>query len=265
MSSGIIAVIIVVAIIVIALVIAATMAARRRRLQQQFGEEYDRALADKDTRRSAEAELTERQRRVRKYDIRPLSPESRSRYLGEWQAIQEQFVDSPQAAVAEAYTLVTTVMQERGYPPVEDDQVADDLSVEHADTVGHFRSAQAISREAAHGSVATEDLRQAFIHYRELFADLLGDADDGRGLNGTAPVAAAAAETSAPAGRHAAPQADLDDPVDSDFTAEPVHSDFTAEPVDSDFTAEPEAPVATDPDGQPVTAPDLGSRTPRRQ
>jgi hypothetical protein len=241
MSSGITVVIIVVAIIVIALIVAATMAARRRRLQQQFGEEYDRALADKDTRRSAEAELTERQRRVRKYDIRPLSPEARSRYLGEWQAIQEQFVDSPQTAVAEAYALVTTVMQERGYPPVEDEQVADDLSVEHADTVGHFRSAQAISREAAHGSIATEDLRQAFIHFRELFADLLGDAGDNHGLNGTASAATAAAQASGPVGRHAAPRDDVDDLDDRDFAGE------TAGPVDTD----PDGPPAPylEPDG----------------
>jgi hypothetical protein len=226
MSSGIIAVIIVVAIIVIAAVIAATMAARRRRLQQQFGEEYDRALADKDTRRSAEAELTERQRRVRKYDIRPLSPESRSRYLGEWQAIQEQFVDSPQTAVAEAYNLVTTVMQDRGYPSADDEQAADDLSVEHASTIGHFRSAQAITKEAAHGSVATEDLRQAFIHYRELFADLLGDAADSDAVNGSA------ASTT---GRHAMPPAD--------------------ETAVADAAEYPELPATTDPDGQPVTAP----------
>src|SRR5262249_17319640 len=120
MSSGITAVIIVVVIIIIAAIIAMAMAARRRRLQQQFGDEYDRTLAEKESRREAEAELSERQRRVRKYHIRPLSPEARSRYQGEWQAIQEQFVDSPQTAVAEAYNLVTIVMQERGYPSADD-------------------------------------------------------------------------------------------------------------------------------------------------
>src|SRR5215469_2602414 len=99
MSSGITVLIIVVAVIVIALIVAMTMAARRRRLRQQFGPEYDRAIADTENRRQAEAELAERQRRVRKYEIRPLSPESRSRHLGEWQAIQEQFVDSPESAV----------------------------------------------------------------------------------------------------------------------------------------------------------------------
>ena len=49
-----------------------------------------------------------------------------------------------------------------------------DLSVEHAATVGHFRAAQQITSAAASGEAATEDLRQALIHYRALFADLLG-------------------------------------------------------------------------------------------
>ncbi len=235
MSSGITAVIIVVVIIVIAVAIVMAMAARRRRLQQQFGDEYDRTLADKESRRAAESELAERQRRVRKYDIRPLSAEARSRYQGEWQAIQEQFVDSPQTAVAEAYNLVTTVMQDRGYPSADDEQAADDLSVEHAATIGHFRSAQAITKEAAHGSVATEDLRQAFIHYRELFADLLGDAPDGA-VNGSAQAS--------PAGRHAMPP---------------------AESTGADATEYAVPPVATDPDGQPVTAPYLEPDGSRRQ
>lgn len=194
MSSAATVVIVIVAIIVIALIIALTMAARRRRLRQQFGPEYDRAVTEKDSRREAESELAERQRRVRQYHIRELSPEARVRYLAEWKAVQEQFVDSPDTALTEAYALVTTVMQERGYPSGDDEQAADDLSVEHASTVDHFRSAQAITREAAHGSVATEDMRQAFIHYRELFAELLGDSEDG--------------EAELPQGRHAAPTGD---------------------------------------------------------
>jgi hypothetical protein len=174
MSSGTTAVVIVVAIVVIALMVVMAAATRRRQLRQQFGPEYDRAVSEQDSRIRAEAELTQRQRRVRKLDIKPLSEAARTRYLAQWQAIQEQFVDSPESAVAEAYTLVTTVMRERGYPVTDDEQMAADLSVDHARTVDHFRSAQAITREAAHGSVATEDLRQALIHYRELFSDLLG-------------------------------------------------------------------------------------------
>jgi hypothetical protein len=175
MSSGTLAVVIIVVIVVIALIVAVARAARRRRLQQQFGPEYDRAVTEQDSKLRAEAELTGRQRRVRRLDIQPLSEAARNRYLAQWQSVQEQFVDSPQTAVTEAYALVTTVMRERGYPITDDEQVMADLSVEHASTVGHFRSAQEITRNAAGGNAPTEDLRQALIHYRALFADLLGD------------------------------------------------------------------------------------------
>ncbi|HEY2505459.1 MAG TPA: hypothetical protein VGI58_03005, partial [Streptosporangiaceae bacterium] len=175
MSSGTI-VIIVVAVVVVIAIVGVAVLGRRRRLQRQFGPEYDRAVAEQGNRMQAEADLAERQRRVRKLDIRPLSTAAKARYHAQWQEIQEEFVDAPQTAVTQAYDLVTEVMQERGYPVTDDEQVADDLSVEHARTVDHFRTAHAITREVAHGSVATEDLRQAVIHYRELFSDLLGDA-----------------------------------------------------------------------------------------
>jgi hypothetical protein len=107
------------------------MAGRRRRLQQRFGPEYDRAVDAQDSRLRAKAELSERQRRVRKLDIQPLTQEARRRYLAQWQTIQEQFVDAPESAVADAFSLVTTVMTERGYPTTDDDQVMADLSVDH--------------------------------------------------------------------------------------------------------------------------------------
>jgi len=179
MSSGIMAVIIVVAVIAIALVIAFAMSARRRQLKQRFGPEYDRAVGEQDSRLRAEAELTGRQRRVRELDIQPLSEPARSHYLARWQAIQEQFVDAPETAVTDAYELLTEVMRERGYPATDDDEAMADLSVDHARTVGHFRSAQDITRNVAHGGGGTEELRQAFVHYRQLFADLLGDSADG--------------------------------------------------------------------------------------
>ncbi len=51
----------------------------------------------------------------------------------------------------------------------------DDLSVDHAATIGRLRTAQDISGRAADGTASTEDLRQAMIHYRTLFDDLVGD------------------------------------------------------------------------------------------
>ena len=177
MSSGTIAVVVVALVIIIAVVTAIAMMTRSRRLRRQFGPEYDRAVDEQQSRLRAEAELTDRQRRVRKLDIKPLSDAARTKYAADWVAIQERFVDAPDAAVTDAYSLVTTVMTERGYPIDDDEQVLGDLSVEHAQTVGHFRAAREITRNAAAGNAATEDLRQALIHYRVLFADLLGEPD----------------------------------------------------------------------------------------
>jgi hypothetical protein len=199
MSSGTIAIVIVVVIIVAALMAAAAVTARRRRLQQQFGPEYDRAVTEQNSRLRAEAELTGRQRRVRKLDITPLTEETRQRYAADWTVIQEQFVDSPQTAVGRAYDLVVTVMTERGYPTDDSEQVVADLSVEHAATVDHFRAAQQITGAAASGDAATEDLRQALIHYRALFSDLLGEtpnADSTEVASTGIPVAEPAAAVS---------------------------------------------------------------------
>jgi len=198
MSSGTIVVIVVVVIVLLAAIGGIALAARRRSLQRQFGPEYERVVAEQNSRIRAEAELTGRQRRVRKLDIRPLSDAARQQYSARWLAIQEQFVDTPHQAVAEAYDLVTTVMTERGYPIEDDDQMQADLSVEHADTVSQFRSARQITSAAAAGNAETEDLRQALIHYRALFSDLLGEPDrDIAAQNGTPNADAAAANTAA--------------------------------------------------------------------
>jgi len=243
------------------------MAARRRRLQRQFGPEYDRVVGEQDSRLRAESELAGRQKRVRKLDIQPLTDEARSRYLAQWQTIQEQFVDSPQTANADAYALVTTVMRERGYPVDDDEQVLADLSVEHAATVGHFRSAQEVTSGTTAGDVPTEDLRQAFIHYRALFADLLGDpallsADQSAAaLNGRStstyetPVQPVTEDDLEPVVDDVDPVVDDVDPVMDDVDpvmdeADPAVDE--ADPASDELAADP---ARTDPDGVPVTAP----------
>jgi hypothetical protein len=178
MSSGTIVAIVVVVILVAAVIAGGSLVMRRRRLQQRFGPEYDRALADSDSRRQAEAELAAREKRVRSLDIRPLDPAARDRYSSQWMAIQEQFVDSPASAVTSAQGLITSVMTERGYPTEDAGQITADLSVEHASTIDQFRTAQELSGRAAGGTASTEDLRQAMVHYRALFRDLLGETAD---------------------------------------------------------------------------------------
>ena len=153
---------------------------RRRRLQQRFGPEYDRLVRERDSRREAEAELTQRERRVQGLDIQPLTDVARAGYAGRWTSIQEQFVDAPADAVSGARFLVADVMTERGYPAEQhdQDQVLADLSVEHPDTLDRYRAAEEISGKAAAGTASTEDLRQAMVHYHALFADLLGEPED---------------------------------------------------------------------------------------
>jgi hypothetical protein len=187
---------IVVVVAVVVLVISMMMAARRRRLQRRFGQEYDRVVQEKQSHRKAETELAGRERRVQHLDIRPLAPEAQVRYAAEWADVQERFVDQPQQAVTEAQRLVVAVRSERGYPAEGHDQIAADLSVEHAPVLAHYRIAEDISRTAAAGDASTEDLRQAMIHYRVLFGALLGEADEaGPGVPGTPPAATVPAGT----------------------------------------------------------------------
>ena len=66
-------------------------------------------------------------------------------------------------------------MRERGYPVEDDfDRRAADISVEHPVVVENYRSAHEISGRAVRNEAGTEDLRQAMIHFRELFEELLG-------------------------------------------------------------------------------------------
>src|ERR687886_1416071 len=100
------------AVVVLALVLWSALRARRTRtLREGFGSEYDRAVADAPSKREAEAELTERQKRREELDVRPLAPGARDRYLEQWRTVQARFVDDPGGAVGEADTLVQQVMR----------------------------------------------------------------------------------------------------------------------------------------------------------
>jgi hypothetical protein len=175
MSTGAIIAVIVVLIVVAAVAAFATGALRRYRLRRRFGAEYDRVVGETGSQRQAEAELAERERRVRSLDIRSLDAPALDRYIREWNTIQEQFVDAPAKSVVGAQSLITAVMKDRGYPTESTGQIMSDLSVDYASTLQEFRTAQELSGRAASGSATTEDLRQAMVHYRSLFRELLGE------------------------------------------------------------------------------------------
>jgi len=147
---------------------------RTQRLRQQFGPEYERTLKTAGDQRRAEAELAHRQKRVESLKLHELRPEERQSFADGWHATQARFVDEPSAAVQEADDLVKQVMQARGYPMGDFEQRAADISVDHPKVVQNYRAARDIALRNRKGEATTEDLRQAFVYYRQLFEDLLG-------------------------------------------------------------------------------------------
>jgi hypothetical protein len=247
MSTVVVVVIVIVVIVVLGAVgFFARGQARRRGLQQRFGPEYDRTVESHESTREAEQELKAREKRHDELEIHPLDPAARERHLAEWRQVQERFVDAPEEAVTEADRLLVLVMGERGYPTEGYEQQVSDLSVEHASTIDRYRQAHDISAQAEAKKASTEDLRQAMVHYRALFTELLDTDEDavtnGRGTNGavTEPETARADEPVA-------------EPVVEPAEAEPVVSEPVAsEPVVSEPVAEEpvvEEPAAAEPAG----------------
>ena len=180
MNTGLLIAILVILVIV---VVAAVLWGKRRRterLQQQFGPEYQRTVARAGDQRAAEADLAARQQRRRELEIVALEPAARERYVEAWRATQGRFVDDPAAATREADTLVAQVMRDRGYPVDDFEQRASDVSVDHPQVAENYRAAHAVFQANEQGLASTDDLRQAFVHYRSLFAQLLDVEDDGR-------------------------------------------------------------------------------------
>jgi hypothetical protein len=209
-TNTIVVIVAVIVVLALALLLLRPMM-RRRRLQQKFGPEYERAVETHDSRGSAERDLLEREKRFASLDIRPLSDEARDNYAKEWAAVQARFVDSPEDTIREADQLVTRVMADRGYPTEGYEQQLADLSIEHAQTLQHYRAAHD-TRERIGAGVSTEDLRTALVHYRAVFADLLGaevgtPGPDGRNVDvaGGERAAEGPADRTADdrAGRHA--------------------------------------------------------------
>ncbi len=175
MKTTLIIILVVAAVVVVALVVAAVVASRRRALRERFGPEYDRMVAERDSRTAAERELRGRERRHAELELKPLSPESRAAYAEQWAQVQARFVDSPEDAVRGGDELVTRLVGEIGYPTENYEDQLSTLSVEHAKTLGHYRDAHDVFLRADRGEASTEQLRQALVHYRALFAELLGD------------------------------------------------------------------------------------------
>ena len=99
-------------------------------------------------------------RRVSVSDLLPLSDESRTRYMAEWDRIEMRFVDAPEEAVREADSVVMSVMRERRHP-LEDRSLPKEV--------------RAARRDASMGrGDRTEGMRRAMLQYRSVMERMAG-------------------------------------------------------------------------------------------
>lgn len=170
---------IIVAVIAVLAIAGLMMGARKHRaarLRSKFGPEYERAVEEAGSRAKAQAHLIEREQRVKKFAIRPLTAEERDHFEPAWRDVQAQFVENPEAAISAADDLLGELMAARGYPVGEFAQRAADLSVDHPRVVHHYRAAHDIVMKHEAGELdgdTTEQLRQSMLDYRELYDELM--------------------------------------------------------------------------------------------
>jgi hypothetical protein len=150
---------------------------RSRKLQEEFGSEYDTAIGRHGSRTRAETDLMKRKERVSSLRLRSLTDTERARYITQWERIQSRFVDEPSLSIREANLLVADVMKAKGYPIRDFHTRANDLSVIHPSLAENYRAAHAIFLRNEQGHADTEELRQAVVFYRGIFADLLEEEE----------------------------------------------------------------------------------------
>lgn len=173
------AVIVLIVAVVILVAAAAYFYSRQRRsklLREHFGPEYDRVVRQERNVRRAEGVLEFREEAREALEIRELSHADQVAFAEDWNAVQRQFVDDPAGTVVGADRLVSQLMEARGYPIAEFEQRAELISVDHPVVVQNYRAAHEIALRQTKGRASTEDLRNAMVHYRSLFDELLNNS-----------------------------------------------------------------------------------------
>ncbi|MFG2718935.1 hypothetical protein ACGFW5_11700 [Streptomyces sp. NPDC048416] len=177
MSSGVVIILIAVAVIVVVAVVLGMFVARRGSgLRRRFGPEYERTVAQHNGDvKAAEKDLDERVRRYGSLKVEPPTAEERGRYAAEWARVQEEFVESPAQAVADAEALLGRLARERGFPDGSSGEQFAALSVHHPDHLDGYRRIQGVAQNTEGRRRSTEELREALVEAHEFFAVLAGE------------------------------------------------------------------------------------------
>jgi hypothetical protein len=158
-----------------------------RELRRRFGPEYDLLIEQRGDPKTVEQELAERVREHDSLTLRPLAQDERARYVQTWTSVQERFIDDPRGAAQQADQVIGGLLTAIGYPSADHDRQLALASVDHAYALSDYRQARDLMQRAAasngdgdadkaggDSTDSTELLRQAILHYRILFKDLLG-------------------------------------------------------------------------------------------
>jgi hypothetical protein len=169
---------ILIAIIIVVILLAAAVGGRalsKRRLRASFGPEVETVARERGSRREVDRELRRRKKEHAALELRSISPQDRENYADSWEHVQAEFLDDPSLALTSAERLVSHVLEARGYPGSDAEEQLALLSVEYADSLAGFRTAQEVSRRAHEDeAIPTETLRRAMLSYLTLFNELLG-------------------------------------------------------------------------------------------
>jgi hypothetical protein len=151
---------------------------RTKKLQQTFGPEYEHTLEELGDKQQAENELKARLEHVKALDIRPLSAEEIEDFSARWVETQAQFVDEPLVALQKADELISEVMEAKGYPVEDFEQQVADISVDYPELVIDYRGLHLMAVKDIEEDLSTEELRQAMVHGRALFENLIQRAEN---------------------------------------------------------------------------------------
>jgi len=148
------------------------------KLKDRYGEDEYAHTVSARGKNAAHSEMDGRKKHVDSLKIHELTQEERDQYYAEWSEVQSNFVDEPGEAIIGADRLIQNVMRQRAYPVSDFEQRASDLSVTYPALVSNYRAARLITLKQERGEASTEELREAMIHYRSLFDELLGAEEE---------------------------------------------------------------------------------------
>ena len=144
---------------------------RRSHLEQRFGREYQRVIADKGLA-DGESHLGQVESERDELELRELPRTTRDRYLEEWRQAETRFVSDPHDAARAAERIVARVLEERGYPDGDETDLVSLVSVDHPEVAERYRHGRAML-DAVDGAESTESLRKAMLDFRAVLDDVL--------------------------------------------------------------------------------------------